>query len=307
MFTSGLGAQIQTPYTDAQAWEGQWGLRFRRVGARIFGFQQVGPHLVPGTAESGAFALPGSSTLAGLIDLDAQNAMDAAGLSTGAAISASPSTTYHVYYCRDGDFAGGAGFSTTAPALVGGMYLLGSAGVPARCFFLGWVRLDSGANMQDNAAQRLTVNYYNRRWKTALLRPGYNDNNAATTFSANLAAWGRLNGGTGDTFEYVANGEDRYVFQARVTLGGAAPATGPQFGLGDNSNTEPTVVCTIPALDPAGASTGCGLDLAPAAGYRTVALLGMTNGLATTIQADLARNGAAADPAATWMIGAVPT
>lgn len=299
-----FGGQIDTPgVTLAQAQNGLFGYRVSAITPTGLGLVIVGPSTSIGGS---TLDLQGSP----LYDTTAHNPMDAAALDTGLGpINASVSTLFYVYYCFAGDFSTQSpplGFSTTAPTLLNGIYVLGAAGAAASCFLIGVVYLDAAGNMQDTTTKRTVVNWYNRRQAILSLAPGYNNNNAATTFALTANVWARLNGGTGDTAEWISNGEDPIQAVAWFTLGAAAPAAVVQVGIGDNSNTTPAAVASFGALALNGSSTAVTLALAPAVGRRTLTLLGYTANLATTFQADEARNGSAADPQATGLYALVP-
>lgn len=301
-----ITGQIQIPYPDARAWEGQWGFRIGRNSATTMSLTVAGPHSVSALSGSGGGVISASQVFP-LFDTSAQNAMDVAGLSTGALVNASVSTLFHVYYCGAGDFQGGLGFSTTAPTRVNGLYVLANSDVGNTCIFVGWMRTDAAGNMQDNAAQRLVVNYYNRRWVSLLLRPAYADGNSTTTYALTTATWTRINAGTGDTGEWISNGEEAIRASATFVLGAVAPASIIKCGIGDNSNTQPLVCASLGSLAISGSSMSCQAVISAAAGYRTITMLAVTGNLATTFAADYLRDGAASDPPATYLYASIPT
>lgn len=314
-----VGGVLENPWAylssgeQGQAWEGQWGLRFKRQAAQSLAFDQVGPHTVSGltsgsTAEGGAI-LDVSGLLALVIDLSTTNGMDATGASTGVLVTASVSTVFGVYYCLVGDFVNSFGFIIGAPQFLdNGIYVAANSANGRKLLFLGWIRIDAARNLQDNVAQRLVINWYNRQNKPLILTPGYVNDNAATNLGAlNTANWARINAGTGDTGEYIATGQDVVDFAAHFVLGAVAPAAAQVFGIGDNSNTAPVACTEMGSLAIARSSCTVRVTMLPPVGYRTVTMLGRTGALATTLLADDGRNGAAADIPATSLYGDVPT
>lgn len=303
-------SQLDIPGSSlAQTLEGQWGGRLIQSVGDPDGtlvIDVVGPHFVPGFASQSVPVLS-TTDIAGLSLSGAGQNVDIDLVPSGTALSAQPSTLFYVYI----EYALSANpslvASLVAPTLVDGIYLLNNTGQGIKAFFLGWIRMDSGGRFVNTDAARCVVNYYNRRPTRIRLRPAYSDNNANTTFSLNTATWARANGGTGDTAEYIANGEDAIHVHAQYTLGAVAPAAVIQVGIGDNSNTQPSSAAAMGSAAISGSSAACSLCVTPAVGYRTLTMLGMTGGLATTFAADYARNGAAADPSVTSLYAMIPT
>jgi hypothetical protein len=193
--------------------------------------------------------------------------------------------------------------SLVAPTTYREFLYLGASGNAANWRFVGWVGTTSAPAFQDSESGRLVVNYYNRRTLSLRSQIGYNDNNAQTTFALNSATWTPLNGGTGASIQFVGNGEDAAVFGLDVscsTVGAAVCG----FGVSIDSSTAPNLAGILPAAA-ANSSVSVSLARTPSAGFRTLYALGMSGGVATTVIADMARNGAAADPPACVLWGAI--
>lgn len=297
--------QVSNPYTDGRAWNGQYGYHFTAGSI----FAQLNAAVRPNSAWQGTPL--DESTVYGSLDTSGTQGITATGAADGVVINTRVSTLLYVYHCLAGAMAGQnppLGFSTTAPTYVNGTQYLGTSGNALQCLFIGWVFLDAAGNMNDSVTQRNVVNFYNRRPSVLSLAPGYNNNNAATTFALTANVWARVAAGTADTAEYISNGEDAIYADAWFTLGAAAPAAIVQVGIGDNSNTTPSAVASFGALAVAGSSCAVSLAVGPyTPAKRTLTLLGYTANLATTFEADQARNGSASDPQSTGLYALVPT
>jgi len=302
MFARG---QVGSVYSDLRAWEGQWGQYMSLTSGVTIVLTQVAVHNVAGLFSDGS-SIPTAGQLGVVFDISAQNAMDATATSTGSIVNASLSTTFAVYWCNGGDFAGGLGFSTQMPTRVQGTYVLANTAVGRTCFFIGWIRVDAAGNVNNSTAHRDIINYYNRRDLVLAASPQYADNNADTTFAVTANVFGQINGGTNDNVSYIANGEDRVFLEANLVAGGAVSALGPvAIGIGDNSTTVPDSVSMLAAAAASRSSASALFVAVPAAGYRTAAMLIWTSNNAFTVLADSARHGSTLDPRATFLQGVV--
>lgn len=157
--------------------------------------------------------------------------------------------------------------SATAPTrdANGTYYLTGANGLHWR--FCGYVGIwnDGGgggglAEFRDSVTTRGIANYYNRLNLHCLLNPGYTDDNADTTLNITATAYGvsgaLVNGGTGDTFEFVGNGEDAPWFHM---AGRCDNVNGGSVGIGYDS-FQPQVTGYIP-----GVASNFGLPFTPIA------------------------------------------
>jgi len=301
------GAQLTPPAVSLElAWEGQWGYRLNLSSATTITVVQVAAHSVAGLVANGA-VIPSAGQFAAVFDISSQHAMDNTAADTGAIVNASLSTTFAVYWCTAGAFAGGLGFSTTMPTRVSGVYLLGNGGNAAGCFFLGWIRVDGSGNVNNTTANRGIINYYNRQSLSLLATPAYVNDNAETTFAMGASlTWAQINGGTGDSVQYIANGEDAIDLGMQAVLGAAAPAGGPyEFGIGDNSTTSADSSACLLGAAAKYSSVSSLLTIVPSAGYRTANMLCMNKNNGLTFIADRARNGATVDPKGTFLVGSV--
>jgi hypothetical protein len=141
------------------------------------------------------------------------------------------------------------------------------------------------------------------------LCPGYNDNNTDTTYTINSASWTGI-GTTAsltDTVAFVSNGEDSIAFDAVVSPHTSAGGWRIGIGVAGTIATAQTTVKAAAQLRNgiANHSTGCSLSSLMVDGFFFAALSAYTNSVTQTVHADLARNGAVADTAATYLQGSV--
>lgn len=190
-----------------------------------------------------------------------------------------------------------------------GSFRLGTnASTIAKFLLVGWVQtIDDGtahAGFVDSDSARLVASYYNRQRKRLFTCPAYSDNNAKTTYAKGAAAaFDYIHAGAGDFVRYITNGEDcaemTAVFTADAALAGVV-----QVGISDNADKSPSVIAGMPNLELAGSSVSCSMrDAIAAPSLKKAELLYF--GAAITFVADYARNGAVADPAATYLVGSV--
>lgn len=245
----------------------------------------------------------------GLVCLTTDNLISATGTDSGGAMAAS--TLYYVYASNSSasfapsDLRASATAptrGTTAGTSRLGIYYLADSGNGANWRFVGWVRTDGSTNFVDTTTDRLIVNYYNRLDLSILLQPGYVDDNATTSYTLASGTYVALNGGTGATASYIANGEDAVT---AYMAGSADPAAGQSinYGIGDNATT----TAYGATLGNVTVRTHAAIPFIsiPAVGYRTLSLIGSVSGGTTTIYADTDRDGGTTDPRATYLQGTV--
>lgn len=274
-----------------------WGYRIKLGDtAKKVDLDCVGPNSVAG----GVVVAAGLSTT---FNISTQDAMDANGLTTGAAIDASTSTIFAVYWCSAGDFSGGLGFSTTMPTRINGVYVLGAGAVPSLCRFIGWVRVNSAGNLTDSLQDRQIVNYYNRRVTPLYINPGYANDNAVTTYTRNSATWTTMRATAAESqCTFIGNGEDAASFTLNAMIEGAPTAT-VKFGIG-LSTTQPVAIGSFSANAGNRPSSACTYTFLPTSGTLfTPQMLTVNSVNNATYVADTARDGAAADAPATLLGG----
>jgi hypothetical protein len=297
-----FSSQIDNPGVSlGDAYAGQWGFRLGRDSATSVRLDPVGPT----TGVFGTYIPP--DTVMPVIDLSTYHAMDLDGLNTGATVFSLGAGVVYVYWCNGGDFAGALGFSATSPSQYLGEYVLGAGtAITKSCLFIGMVYNDGTNAVIDLENKRYVWNFYNRHALPIAARPGYNDNNAATTFSRTLNAWGTLNAGTNDAAKFLSWDDSAGVLMiARFTLGAAAPAAVVQCGISAGSTTSPGAAGSFANAAASGTTLTVPYAYGVSKGLNTAQLLCYTANLATTFQADQARNGATADPCMTCLEGIV--
>lgn len=215
----------------------------------------------------------------------------------------SASTLYYVYVGMPPGGVAQLRLCATAPTLVNGHYALGTADSQRRWRFAGWARTNASTQFVDDTTDRLVVNYYNRLWKSILLRPAYSDGNSVTTYTTTSTTWTAANAGTGATASYIANGEDGLLITAFTKMKNSGAAF-TRIGIGDNSGANcATAAEMFGTTDTPGS---CTYSTVPATGYRTIVLLVCVSAGTGTFFADAARSGSATDPVKTGLYTLVP-
>jgi hypothetical protein len=231
----------------------------------------------------------------GLVCLSTDYLLSSAGTVTATAPSSS--TLYYVYVGDDS-----LRLSATAPTRHNGTYYLGTDAGPRRWRFVGWVYLNASTQFADDSTNRLVVNYYNRLLKPIELKPGYVDDNAATTYTTTSTTWTAANAGTNATGSYIANGEDGVYIVAFSTASNSGANT-TRIGIGENSGT--TAVSSAAMVGTTIQEISCVYATVPAVGRRTVVLLVNVTAGTGTYLADGARTGGTADPVLTGLYAQV--
>jgi hypothetical protein len=292
------GSILEAPTPNPRdALLGQAQGRLDRGGSQLLQWTLLGPYIdVNGVVLDGSTNLQFNSAL--------QNVMASNGTDSGALVTVS--TLYYVYCVADAGSPYNLSLAacTTAPAQNARTGLFELPTAPNDLYlFVGWAFTDSAGLFQDNDAQRLVVSYFNRSPKRLLIKPGYVDDNAATSISigGGGTTWAPLNGGTADFAEYISNGVDpvRVQAHAQVVTGAGVSAA---VGLGDNSTTTVQTAWNIPASQNQAGSVSAAF--VNAVGYRKVNFLARSSA-AATVTCDAVRNGSASDPCLTYLVGSV--
>lgn len=284
--------ETQASSTDSDVCQG-------RIGAASTTTLRLSQHI-------GKIVVVGSSEVeipdAGIDLTTSQPVVGADGL---AGSNPSASTTYHVYLAGPGARyrANGIVLSATAPTRLDGAYYLGASGNPAQYRFLGWARTNASTQFTDSETARHVVNYYNRLHKTLLTCPGYNDNNTDNTWTTASTTWVKINGGTGSTVSYVANGEDGVSLHAFSSCANSGTTALTQFGIGDNSAT--TAYSSATNVGTQSTSIYCGASFIPAVGWREAHFLARVSTGTGTYVLDRIRGGGSSDPRASVLHGVV--
>jgi hypothetical protein len=226
--------------------------------------------------------------------------------SNGTLTSTAPSssTLYYVYVGHVGDERPLLRLSATAPSLHRGAYYLGNGEATRMWRFVGWVYLNASTQFSDDTTNRLVVNYYNRLLKPIELKPGYADDNAATTYTTTSTTWTPANAGTNATGSYISNGEDGVCIVAFSTASNSGANT-TRIGIGENSAA--TAASSAAMVGTTIQEISCVYATVPAVGRRTVVLLVNVTAGTGTYLADGARTGGTSDPVLTGLYAQVRT
>ena len=280
---------LYVPFSDARARSGELDVRLIYASATSLSIEGFGRR---GEVNGGLMAC---SSLAPLVSTS-ENTIDAAGADSGNPPSAS--TLHYVYLRQSGTLA----LSETSPTAVDGVPYLGASDEAAMWAFVGWAYVNASTEFEDSDTARHVISKYGRRPKRLLARPAYTNNNAATTFALNTATWAALNAGTGDSVSYISNPDLPVQGEAVFTLGAATTGV-VHVGVGYNGTT-PDFAAGFGNLSLAGSSVAVPIYVAAAnpVTAKTLDLVAMTSAAAATFAADLARNGASADPCATFLL-----
>jgi hypothetical protein len=201
--------------------------------------------------------------------------------------------------------------SSSAPVDYGGFRYLNSTGNGANWRFVGWVGTLGTPSVQfrDDPEARLIANAYNRLRKSLFLCPGYNDNNADTTYTTTNATWNGIGvtASLTDTVAFVSDGENAVEFQASVSPHTSAANWRVGIGINTTISTARTTIlgCSSQRTALANQSSSCSYGAVFSSGFYFAALSSYTAGAACVAHADLARNGSTADPFATYLQGSV--
>jgi hypothetical protein len=219
------------------------------------------------------------------------------------AVGASDLTLYYAFVSYNGFLR----LSETAPSFSNeavGLYLSDTPG--GRLWrFVGWVRTGVGV-FEDSPTRRCIINAENRKPRPIFYCPGYNNNNAQTTYSHTSATWAPLNG-VATPVVVIAGGT--VVGELDVSLSASCSAVGAggaTIGILASGFSNERAAATLPG---AGVNHSASCRLLPIIDGPSVITLEpqAVSSAASTFIADAARSGAAADPAVTvltgWVLG----
>lgn len=207
--------------------------------------------------------------------------------------------------------------SLSNPAKVNGVYYLSATGVGSSLRFVGMAlvtAVTAAADFTDTEQDRLVFSYNNQRARALLAQPAYTDDNANTNLAVfNSATFATVNGGTNDTVRFIRADGPATSLCAAFSLGAATTAvcavgigvnfaassqvpSAAQFANGAALGSSVTVPAVVgPSVDPDTSTWG----------VYSASLVAMSTAVNVTFRADLARNGAAADPCTTQLTGTV--
>lgn len=304
----GVGTNGQVLVADSSQSAGvKWGVplvntfqgRLQRDSTTQVSVQRFGGDLVD---VNGANVSLGSS---GIALLTTDNLITSTGADAGAAMAAS--TLYYVYVSNSSasPFPSDLRASTTAPSLLNGVKYLGTSGNAANWRFVGWVRTNGSTQFVDSDTQRFVINYYNRRPLKLFACPGYVNNDVSSSWTTTSGTWVRANGSSGDTIEWIGNGEDA----AQISAFACCTNNGQNYnfiGIALDATTSVkssslTKVSIATEVYPLAAS----YNELPTEGYHISYLMARVSNGTGTFYADSNRGGATADPYDTYICAEV--
>jgi len=244
-------------------------------------------------------------TISGQACSNTANLLAADGTDSGNSPSAS--TLYYGYMNNSsGSYAPSSlRLSATAPTLVNGIHYLASSGNGANYRHVCWVYMTSGSQFADSATQALVVSRYNKKKKMLSVCPGYNDNNASTSYThANAATFNVPSVLASPHLQFISNGDDdiRLFVRCSSSSENAAVVLGIGIDTGTGAN-----YCGL--YSEAGASQ---FQSDSVEGYYSSAIPGyhfanivLWVSATKTFFADESRIGSVADPARTYILAEV--
>lgn len=186
-----------------------------------------------------------------------------------------------------------------------GVQYLGTTGNAANWRYVGKIRSSaSAAFVQNSDTQIYVANYYNRRRYRLFTCPGYNNNNAQTTYTSASATWVEANGGTGSRVEFMTHADQAVLTGLQGLMEGSGSLATAYASVGVNSISQAgdlwlAVVGLIEAI------VADSVPVAPAGlvdGYNFLALLIFSSSGTATWYADYGRlGGNSADMRGTYM------
>jgi hypothetical protein len=285
---------------------GEAGGRLELVSSSELGYQIYRTGVLEVNGEN--VQIPGGSGLT--VDVT-EDLIDNTGIPTGLQPATLARTYAYIGNSSSAIAAPALRLSSSAPVDYNGFKYLATSGGGENWRFVGWVGTLGSPTVQfrDDDTARLIANAYNRVRKSLYLCPGYNDNNTDTTYTINSAAWAGI-GTTAsltDTVAFVSNGEDSIAIDAVVSPHTSAGGWRIGIGVAGTIATARTTVKVAAQLRNgiANHSTGCSWGSIISDGFYFAALSAYTVSVTMTVHADLARNGAVADTAATYLQGSV--
>lgn len=169
--------------------------------------------------------------------------------------------------------------------------------------YLGTIRTTATTTTEDSAAKRFVWNYYNRVARRLYTVPGYNNNNALTSFTYTSTNWGAVNGGTGSQIGIVIGvSEDEIQARIQALVGNSTNAA--RIALGVDSTSNPASMGHKDA-SATNHQIATSWNDQLAAGYHALNFLAQTDAGTMTIYVDLRIGGATADTPVSFMSGRV--
>lgn len=240
----------------------------------------------------------------GLSRLVTDHLIGPTGADSGAAGVAS--TLYYVYVSNQkATFSPSSiRLSATAPSFVNGVKYLGTSGNALNWRFVGWVKLNATPQFESSLSNAYIVNYYNRLFAKLFISPGYQNVDGFNQVNF-PASWGPINAGTGDSFNFISNGEDAVSICGEVMCSVGQTGTSLEIGISIDGGAPP--VLSFHNDFPQTITVPTSYDAALAEGVHSAGLWGISSSSpASTFYGSVPRNGLASTPVQTYMQALVP-
>lgn len=303
------GSHGQNPYSDGQAWRGQFGYRIVASSPTLLDIYQVNTNAVVG---SSAVTV---DTAAAQFDLATVNVSSGAVSPVNSGALAVPGTIYYVYLAGASvAFRPNKLFlSTHVPDRTAGFARYSNSGTGVDTVLVGAVQtIDDGAgnpNFFDNAEGRLVINAWNRQNLLLFKCPNFMDDAGNTTYAFNSANWASVDGSAVPHVRWLEfAGTDLFPGSAHVVASltlETAIATVVALGIGVDTVTNIQGSVTAPQLL-AFESVTCAAQFEQKAGVASVRgafIVARSGGVAVSVVADLDKINADADTPATFIVG----
>ncbi len=159
--------------------------------------------------------------------------------------------------------------------------------------------------VDDSETKRYLINFYNAVERRLFICPGYNDDNAVTSYTTTSTSYTEANGAGNGTVNFLSDGQKpvKLVCQCQGTAGAGGLG---RLGLGIDSTTTATASSFI---GDAASANGNGMVeytnvLGAGRHFATMLIVQRTSGT-LTIFADVQRDGSSADPRASYLEGVI--
>lgn len=173
--------------------------------------------------------------------------------------------------------------------------------------YLGVFAPSASGRTESTDKKRLVVNYYNQVPLSLLTCPGYTNDDVSDTYTMSSTTYVELNGGTGARVHYLIpyDGMPVQMFSLH-TIQPAASGAVYRGGITIDSAVSPIMsVNGGVRMNTMVTSVECAMDQSINAGFHYSSIVGLRSLGNITVFSNFDRNGASADPFATYMTGEV--
>lgn len=223
---------------------------------------------------------------------------------TDAGAALTTNTVYYAYLSNSlaPTFPSDLRLSTQVPSQRSdGIYYLGTTGDTVNWRYCGLCRTNGSTQFVDSTTQRFICSHYHKIPTVLYSSPGYNDNNAATSYTHTNTTWGAANAGTGSKIEWVNDVGNTDFIAIQVTGYAQSSSAAGECYLGIGYNSTSTAKSANLSFGTTGAPQSSQWYVLNTVGYNAADLLAYTNTGTMTVRADWVRGGSASDPAGTYI------